>query len=191
MKVTRIVAVLGVVALIAVLSITAVSIAFAQSETPSTEATPTTPTAPRLDGWGRGFGIGGDRTAQFDKVAEVLNLTPTQLFEQLHSGKTLTEIAEAQGVELATIQEALNANRIQAAKDAIEQAVEDGKITQEQADWMLEGIEKGYTFGGRGFGFGGGRRGHGMMGGMDGIRGLRGLDGNKTAPAMPESGTSS
>jgi len=42
-------------------------------------------------------------------------------------------------------------------KDAIQQAVEDGRMTQEQADWLLEGLEKGYFPMGRGFGRGFGR----------------------------------
>ena len=76
-------------------------------------------------------------------MAKALNLTPTQLFEALHSGKTLDEIAKTQGVDLAKVQEAANAARIQAMKDKIAQAVKDGKMTQEQADWLLQGLEKG------------------------------------------------
>lgn len=37
----------------------------------------------------------------------------------------------------------------------IEQALADGTITQEKADWLLEGLEKGFLDGpGFGFGFG-------------------------------------
>ncbi len=196
----RIAAVLGVVALITAIGITAAGTAFAQEETPSTEATPTTPTRPQRDLGSRGFGFfGGGSAAQYDKVAELLNLTPAELFEQLHSGKTLTEIAEAQGVDLDTIQEALEAEKIQAAKDRIAEAVADGTITQEHADWMLEGIEKGYTLGGRGLGRGFGmERGHGKMdgmrgmGGMHGMPGTRGSDSNQTAPSTETApGTSS
>lgn len=193
----KIAAVLGVVALITAIGITAAGTAFAQEETPSTEATPTTPTRPQRDLGSRGFGFfGGGSVAQYDKVAELLNLTPAELFEQLHSGKTLAEIAEAQGVDLDTIQETLEAEKIQVAKDKIAEAVADGTITQEQADWMLEGIEKGYTSG-RGFGFGM-ERGHGKMGGMRGMRdmpgmpGMRGSDSNQTAPSTETApGTSS
>ncbi|MGC8827794.1 MAG: hypothetical protein ACP5TV_12420, partial [Anaerolineae bacterium] len=48
-------------------------------------------------------------------------------------------------------------------KDAINQAVKDGKITQDEADWLLQGLEKGYLPGrwGRG-GFGHGMRGLGL-----------------------------
>ncbi|MCS7061110.1 MAG: hypothetical protein RMN25_08070 [Anaerolineae bacterium] len=154
------IAAIGAAALIAI-GAAAAGPVLAQSEAPST--TPTTPqSSPYTGKMFRGFGFGfwGGSTAQFDAVAKALNLTPTQLFEQLHSGKTLEQIAQAQGVDMQTVINALNAARIQALKDQIAQAVADGKITQEQADWMIQGIEKGYMPFGRGFGkFGG--RGHG------------------------------
>jgi hypothetical protein len=56
-----------------------------------------------------------------------------------------------------------------AVRDAIEQALEDGYITQEQADWLLQGLEQGFLPMGRGFGFGHDMRGgfgHGMKGGF-------------------------
>lgn len=185
----RLATLFGVLALVGVISVVAVGSAFAQTETPQTPAptTPAEPAAPRLKLFGRGFGLGGS-TATFDAAATALNLTPTQLFEQLHSGKTLEEIAEAKGVDIETVQTAIEASRTQALKDKIAQAVEDGTITQEQADWMLQGIEKGYTGKMGGFGFGGrGGHGHGMRGGV------LGGDTNKTpsTPATPSTGTSS
>ena len=171
MTMKRLTAVLGVLALVTVLTAVSVGAAFAQTDTPPpAQAAPTTPTQPDAGKLGRGFGFGfkGGNMATFDAVATALGLTPTQLFEQLHSGKTLTQIAEAQGVDLATVETAANASRVQAMKDRIAAAVAAGTITQEQADWMLQGIEKGWGFGGKGFGFGG--RGHGRgMGGMFGI----------------------
>ncbi len=106
----------------------------------------------------------------FDAMAKALNLTPTQLFEEMHSGKTLDEIARAQGVDLAKVQEAASAARVQAMKEKIAQAVKDGKMTQEQANWLLQGLEKGYVGKGRGdeFGFGRGPMGRsGMRGHME------------------------
>ena len=152
----------------------------AQSPTPT--PAPDTSTKEFKGGWGHGFGMFGGSTKEFDLVAETLKLTPTQLFEQLHAGKTLQEIATAQGVEMQAIQDALNAARVQSQKDAINQAVKDGKITQEQADWMLQGLDKGFL-GRGGFGFG-----HGMRGGMRGGWGF----GEKVTPkASPSaSGTS-
>jgi len=93
-------------------------------------------------GWGLGFG--GRSWAVFDAAAEVLGLTPGGLFSELHGGKSLADVAEAQGKELEAVQEAMGAARAEAMKEAIEQAVEDGHLTQEQADWMLEGLEKGF-----------------------------------------------
>jgi len=132
---------------------------------------------------GRGLGFWGGPNSEFDAIAKALNLTPTQLFEQLHSGKTLEEIAQAQGVDLTKVQEAVNASRLQAMKDRIAQAVKDGKMTQEQADWLLQGLEKGYMPGGRGGRFGG-FMDHG------GMRGFGGKGFPKT-PSTPTPGTSS
>jgi hypothetical protein len=164
----RIAAAVGVVALIAVVGALVVGTAFAQSGTPGSQATPGTPQA-HMFGFGRGMGFGGGgSTANFDAIAKALNLPPTQLFEQLHSGKTLAEIAQAQGVDLTKVQEAANAARTQAMKDQINQDVKDGKMTQAQADWTLQGLDKGYM--GKGMG---GFRGGPMMGrgGMHGFGG--------------------
>jgi hypothetical protein len=180
----KVMAVVGVVALITVVGLVAGGIALAQTETPPSQGTPTSPLKVP---WGMGmFGrFGGGSWANFDAVAAALNLTPTQLFEQLHSGKTLAEIASAQGVDLTKVQKAANAERVQAMKDAIAQAVKDGKLTQAQADWLLQGLDQGYLGKGRGFGFGFGR-------GMG--RGMRGFGGGlvpKQAPSAPTPSQSS
>jgi hypothetical protein len=192
MTIKKLAAVMGAVALIAVIGVVAVGAAFAQADTP-TPAPNTTPVKPFGGcGMGRGFGLGGfgfgapGSWDNFDAMAKALNLTPTQLFEALHNGKTLDEIAKAQGVDLAKVQEAANVARIQAMKDAIAQAVKDGKMTQEQADWLLQGLEKGYTGKGRGFEFG---FGHDPMG-RGGMRG-HGNRGTAPTPATPAPGTSS
>jgi hypothetical protein len=112
---------------------------------------------PRFFGGGRfGGGLldrfgGGSWTTMFDAVAEALGLDPTGLFTELHEGKSLAEIAEEQGVELEKVREAVEAERVKARKEAIEQAVEDGRLSEEQGEWMLEGLEEGYILGGRGF----------------------------------------
>lgn len=98
-----------------------------------------------------GFGFaGGGQWTMFDTAAEALGLTPEEYFAELHAGKSMEEIAEEQGVELEAVQEALNAARGEAMRQGIEQAVEDGRISQEQADWMLEGFDQGFFGGGRG-----------------------------------------
>ena len=91
---------------------------------------------------------------------------------------------QAQSVDLTKIQEAAQATRIQAQKDRIAQAVKDGTMTQAQADWLLQGLEKGYTGKGMG-GFDGGHRG--------GRGGMRGLDGQAPSqkPSRVAPGTTS
>jgi len=102
-----------------------------------------------------GLGVaGGGQWTMFDTAAEALGLTPEEYFAELHAGKSLDEIAEEQGVEVEAVQDAMDAARGEAMQQAIEQAVEDERMSQEQADWMLEGLEQGFFPMGRGFGFG-------------------------------------
>ncbi len=166
----------GALIVLIVLLVVAIASAQAPAPTPTPGAPSGTPEPGAVPGWpggGRGwggpwglFGGGpGDRWTTFDAAAEALGLTPEELFSELHAGKTLAEIAEAQGVDIQVVQEAMKAVRVEAMKQAIAQAVQDGKMTQEQADWLLEGIEKGYMPMGRGFGpMGPGRGGRGWHG---------------------------
>ena len=105
-----------------------------------------------------GFGdrgmAGGGQWTMFDTASEVLGLTPEELFAELHGGKSLEEVAEEQGVEIETVQDTMNEARAEARLEMIEQAVEDGTMTQEQADWMLEGLERGFFPGGQSLGRG-------------------------------------
>lgn len=116
-------------------------------------------------GFGRGFfGGGEDRWSTFDTLAEALGLTPVELFTELHAGRSLEEIAEEQGVDLEEVQEVMHAARTGQMEERIAQAIEDGLMSEEQAEWLLEGIEQGYGpmgggFGSAGRGFGRGRGG--------------------------------
>ena len=127
---------------------------------------------------GRGFGLGGGSWTMFDTAAEALGLIPEEFFAELHAGKSLEEIAEAQGVEIEAVHDALNAVRLEAMQEAIQQAVEDGRISQEQADWLLEGLEQGFFPMGRGSGFG-----HGMRSGFG--RGMKGHFGSFAPRSAP------
>ncbi len=112
--------------------------------------------------WRGGFGLREGLWTMFDTVAEALGLTPQEFFTESHdAGKSLTDIAEEQGIDLDSVYDAMKARRAEAMRESIEQAVEDGRLTQEQADWMLEGLDQGFFPGGRGFG-----RGHGFRGPM-------------------------
>jgi len=92
-----------------------------------------------LGGLGRNWEV-------FDAVAAALKLTPAQLFDQLHNGKTLQEIAAAQGVTMQAVKDAVKAVRQTKATAAIQKALDNGKITQAQADWMKQGLDNGWRW---------------------------------------------
>ena len=80
---------------------------------------------------------GGMHTLVWDGLAEALGLTPDQLSTELASGKTLAQIAETQGVSQEQMADTLEAS----VRAGLDQAVADGTLTQEQADWMLNHME--------------------------------------------------
>jgi hypothetical protein len=145
----KFVKVAGIALLVAAIGLTAaVGVSLAQG--PSG-----TPTPGDKGGPGPDLGImggGGDWTA-FDAAAKALGLTPTELFTELHAGKTLTDIAKDKGVDIETVNQAVKDVRQTAMKKAIEQAVTDGRMTRDQADWTRKGIENGWMGGMGGPGF--------------------------------------
>lgn len=147
----------GAFATVAIVAVLAGGVLFAATTASAQDTEPTPGPLWEGRGWGM-FGWGGGSWTIFDTIAEALGLTPNELFTESHDeGKSVTEIAEERGVDLDALKDTLNTRRLESQRQAIEQAVEDGRITQEQADWMLEGIEQGYGlgFGGRGMGRGG------------------------------------
>lgn len=134
--------------------------------------TPTPPTHPSGPRWGlKGCFGGGPRQlapAALDAAAKALGMTPPDLAAELNSGKSLSEVATEKGVNLQTVQNAIQAARNAQIAAQINQAVTNGQISQDKANWLLEGLNKGYLdrpgFLGFGFGFGpGGPRMHGGM----------------------------
>ncbi|MBI5932780.1 MAG: hypothetical protein HY867_03645, partial [Chloroflexi bacterium] len=97
----------------------------------------------------------------------VLGMTSDDLKSALQSGQTLAEIATEKGVDIADVQAAIEAVHHEEMRAQIEQAVTDGTMTQDKADWLLEGLDKGYLNGGPGFGLGFGRGGHGGRNGTN------------------------
>lgn len=151
--------ILGLTVLVLALAALGVSSVFAQTTTPPTQTTPQTR--------GAGFMRGGfcGQTG-LDAAAKALKLTTDELKAQLWGGQTLSGLADKAGVDIATVQSAVQAACQQVQIDAINQAVKDGKLTQANADWLIEGIQKGFI-GGFEHGFGmemGGRGGRGHHG---------------------------
>lgn len=91
--------------------------------------------------------------AALEAVADVLNMSTDEVTAALQDGKTLPELAEEAGVDMQELKDALGAVREEAIREHIAQALEDGKISQDKADWLLEGLDKGFL-GGKFFGFG-------------------------------------
>jgi hypothetical protein len=178
---SRITKYLGVTALVLIVTALGVGAVFAQTATP-----PATANTPQMHG---GFGRGGIcGQAGLDAAAKALKMTSDDLKAQLWGGQTLSGLADKAGVKIADVQGAVQAACQQAQIDAVNQAVKDGKLTQANADWLIEGIQKGYIGGGKG-GFGMDLGGRGM-GGHRGFGGFRAPNG--TAPnTTPYSGSTS
>lgn len=92
-------------------------------------------------GWGRGIGSGVQREA----IAEALGLTVDELEAELESGKSLADLAEAQGVDLQSLYDAAAAARDASRLEDIQERVASGDLTQDEADWLIEGQEQGFT----------------------------------------------
>ncbi|ABB14110.1 DUF2680 domain-containing protein [Carboxydothermus hydrogenoformans] len=85
-------------------------------------------------GFGRHFGraFGG----MMDNVAKFLGIDVSTLINERHSGKTLAQIAKEKGKS----EEELVNYLVEQKKAQINQLVKDGKLTQAQADQMLQNI---------------------------------------------------
>jgi len=91
-------------------------------------------------GIGRGGHHGGG--PDLDTAATALGMTEEELRTALEAdGTTLADVAEAQDVDVDTLIDAL----VQAHQERIAQAVEDGRLTQEEADERLADLEARVT----------------------------------------------
>jgi hypothetical protein len=95
---------------------------------------------PGFRGPGPGFGPHrGAHGAIVVDLAKALGITREQLHAQLHDGKSVADIAKAQGKSLDGVRAAVKAD----AKRRADQAVKDGDLTQAQADEMLSHLDDG------------------------------------------------
>jgi hypothetical protein len=174
------------VGLVAALGIT--SVVSAQGAVTPTPVAPTTQTAPPAAP-PEGMGSRGLHSeAALAAAAKALGMTTDELSAELWGGKTLADIAEAQGVDIATVKTAVEAAQVEETKTAIAQAVTDETMTQEKADWLLEGLDAGYWGPGIEGGFGMGPEMGGPDGGHGGPRG-GGPGGAPSSGAAPGSST--
>ncbi|MGQ9531664.1 MAG: hypothetical protein ACUVTQ_02540 [Desulfotomaculales bacterium] len=95
-------------------------------------------------------GLAGPR---LDALAQALGMTTDELKAQLEQGKKISDLAQEKGLTVEQLRQKLVEARIQ----AIRQAVEEGKISQEKADEMIQKLQnapqgKGFGHFGRPFG---------------------------------------
>lgn len=88
------------------------------------------------------FGPGKHGIAGFGlpAFAEALDMNETDLMSELHNGKTIAAIAEEKGIDLSEVK----ASVLASAKEKLDQAVQDGRLTQEQADKQYTWLENNF-----------------------------------------------
>ncbi len=133
---SRFVKIASLLALAVVVVFLAAGVVYAQSETPE----PPYGERGRWGGrWGDAPGPGRGILAEYrdlihERLAAELGISVEELEAAIAEGKSLFTLADENEVDLADLKEAMT----EARAEALEQAVADGVITQEQADWMLE-----------------------------------------------------
>jgi hypothetical protein len=97
---------------------------------------------PHMRGFAGPVGPGGPglrlRGGPFGDVAKALGTTDDKLNEQLRAGKSLADIAKANGKSLADVKASLKADM----KAKLDKAVKNEDLTQKQADRILEGFDE-------------------------------------------------
>jgi len=119
----------------------------------------------------------GDAPHPPGALAELLGFDREELHDMLQAGTTIQELADEAGIDLEAYREEMLANRQEEMRTRIEEALAEGEISQDQADWLLEGLDKGYLAGP--FFKPGGRGGNHP--GFDG-EGMPGMRGRKSFP---------
>jgi hypothetical protein len=110
--------------------------AFAQTD-PGDDATTTTE-APAADDAARPEGACEGRGPGLDAMAEAIGIDVEDLRAALEDGQTPAEVAEDNGVSRADLVDAVVAD----ITDHVNQEVEDGELTQDEADERLADVEE-------------------------------------------------
>lgn len=123
---------------VVVFALSAVGVAYAQSPT----QTPGTGTG-RMGGRGSQNGLDGTNRTSGEGIlhdymiagySEKLNIPVADLEARLNGGETMAQIALSEGLTL----EQFRTLMVEVRTQAIEQALNDGVLTQAQADWMIQ-----------------------------------------------------
>lgn len=85
---------------------------------------------------------GGMHETVWNAMAEQLGLTSDELTAETNSGKTLAQIAQEKGISTKDLAVTMGTSM----QAGLVQAVKDGKLTQEQADLMLQQMDGQYEW---------------------------------------------
>jgi hypothetical protein len=124
-----------VIALIALVALGSAGIAYAQTAEPSKEEIPYAGYGMMRGGrWGGASATGAGLLHDYlnEALASQLNLTPEVLQARIDTGETHYEVALSQGLNSEQISQLFAVART----EAFAEAVADGVITPEKADWM-------------------------------------------------------
>ena len=116
------------------------------------------------------MGTNGMHEQVWTAVAKKLDMTYAELNTAVQGGQTVAQLAQAKGISLDELKTAA----LDAMKTSFADLVEQGVMTQEQADWMLDHMDDMPMFNfDKGFGPvpGGMMHGRGMMNGRGMMRG--------------------
>ena len=130
--------ILLVIVAVVTLALGTASVAYAQSPTQA----PGTGTG-WMGGRGSQSGLGGANTLTGEGIlhdymvaayADLLNISAADLEVRLDSGETMAQIALSEGLTIDQFRTMM----VEARTQAIDQALNDGVLTQDQADWMSQ-----------------------------------------------------
>ena len=142
-------------ALVAVAALLFAGYAYAQTQTPIDPVQPYGPgmmagRGSMMGGYGRGGGMMGRwadgssntygpmHSYMLQAFADKFGMTVEDVQAELDAGKTMWDIAESKGLST----DDFSSWMIEARTQALSQAVTDGLMTQEQADWMTQRMQQ-------------------------------------------------
>ena len=119
--------------LVAVVAFAGVTAAFAQGPNQPDGITPLGMNQAQNES-GTGMGLMAvDEAAMHEAIADALGLTVAEFEAEVANGENAFTLAEKLGIDIAEIQAAMDAVH----EAALQQAVDAGLVSQEQADWIL------------------------------------------------------
>ncbi len=77
-------------------------------------------------------------------IAETLGMTEAEVTAAIEAGSTLQDLADDAGVDIDDLKAALSGLKDDAMRERIQTALDEGNLTEDEANWLTEGIDKGF-----------------------------------------------